>query len=109
MLPVFAILLTLCSSINAVNPNLDEIIPKQTRISQAGILANIGPDGVKSHGAKAGVVIASPSTDDPNYLLVTFNLHPLWAGSDFWSQVYLGPRWISRLQVPHRRVYCWSR
>ena len=43
---------------------------KQTPKSQAGILANIGTSGSKSQGAYSGVVIASPSTVDPNYLYV---------------------------------------
>jgi hypothetical protein len=30
--------------------------------------ANIGPSGSKASGAKAGIVIASPSTVNPNYL-----------------------------------------
>ncbi|KAF8637794.1 hypothetical protein AX17_002564 [Amanita inopinata Kibby_2008] len=37
-------------------------------IAKAGLLANIGSSGSKSSGAKAGVVIASPSTSNPNYL-----------------------------------------
>ncbi|CCA75132.1 probable glucan 1,4-alpha-glucosidase [Serendipita indica DSM 11827] len=40
----------------------------ETPIALAGLYANIGPDGAKSQGAKAGVVIASPSTSDPDYL-----------------------------------------
>ncbi|KIK68981.1 carbohydrate-binding module family 20 protein [Collybiopsis luxurians FD-317 M1] len=32
------------------------------------ILANIGPSGSKSSGAFPGIVIASPSTENPNYL-----------------------------------------
>ncbi|KAG8855851.1 hypothetical protein FRB96_006673 [Tulasnella sp. 330] len=43
-------------------------ITSQSPISKAGILANIGPSGSKSSGAASGVVIASPSTVNPNYL-----------------------------------------
>ncbi|KAG9027554.1 hypothetical protein FRB95_007621 [Tulasnella sp. JGI-2019a] len=43
-------------------------IASQSPISKAGILANIGPSGSKSSGAASGVVIASPSTTNPNYL-----------------------------------------
>ncbi|KIJ22346.1 glycoside hydrolase family 15 protein, partial [Sphaerobolus stellatus SS14] len=32
-----------------------------------GVLANIGPSGSKSQGAKAGIVIASPSQTNPDY------------------------------------------
>ncbi|KAG6809082.1 hypothetical protein H0H93_016127, partial [Arthromyces matolae] len=47
---------------------VDQYVAKQGPISKAGLLANIGPTGSRSSGAKAGVVIASPSTEDPNYL-----------------------------------------
>ncbi|KAF8158199.1 glucoamylase [Crassisporium funariophilum] len=47
---------------------VEQYIAKQGPISKAGVLANIGPSGSKSSGAKAGVVIASPSTTDPDYL-----------------------------------------
>ncbi|CAL1712389.1 unnamed protein product [Somion occarium] len=40
----------------------------ESPIAKAGVLANIGPNGAKSQGAKPGVVIASPSTSDPDYL-----------------------------------------
>jgi Glycosyl hydrolases family 15 len=40
----------------------------ESPIAKANLLANIGPSGAKSQGAKAGVVIASPSTSNPNYL-----------------------------------------
>ncbi|KAI8978782.1 glucoamylase [Trametes punicea] len=47
---------------------VDAYIASESPIAKAGVLANIGPDGSKSHGAKPGVVVASPSTEDPNYL-----------------------------------------
>jgi glucoamylase len=37
-------------------------------IAKAGVLANIGAGGSKDQGAKKGVVIASPSTTDPDYV-----------------------------------------
>jgi glucoamylase len=40
----------------------------ESPIANAGLLANIGPNGTKSSGAKAGIVIASPNTVNPNYL-----------------------------------------
>ncbi|KAF6755775.1 glucoamylase [Ephemerocybe angulata] len=46
----------------------DAYFANQVPISKANLLANIGPDGSRSQGAKAGVVIASPSTSDPDYL-----------------------------------------
>ncbi|KAK4695576.1 hypothetical protein P7C70_g8525, partial [Phenoliferia sp. Uapishka_3] len=54
-----------------VNPSrLDSWIDGQERRSLAGVLANIGVEGSHSgeEGAKAGIVIASPSTSAPNYL-----------------------------------------
>ncbi|KAI0279175.1 glucoamylase [Russula aff. rugulosa BPL654] len=43
----------------------DSYFGKESPIAKAGVLANIGPDGIKCHGAKSGIVIASPS---PAYL-----------------------------------------
>ncbi|KAG8932552.1 hypothetical protein FRC02_000930 [Tulasnella sp. 418] len=48
--------------------SVDSYITTQSPISKAGILANIGDSGSKDGGAKSGVVIASPSTSDPDYL-----------------------------------------
>ncbi|CAI6331665.1 unnamed protein product [Periconia digitata] len=46
---------------------LDDWIAKQEPISYAGILANIGEAGARSYGAGRGLVLASPSTVDPDY------------------------------------------
>ncbi|KAJ1301931.1 hypothetical protein OPQ81_000770 [Rhizoctonia solani] len=46
----------------------DDFQDSQYPISKAGILANIGPNGSKAQGATRGVVIASPSREDPNYV-----------------------------------------
>ncbi|KAF7348265.1 Glycoside hydrolase family 15 protein [Mycena sanguinolenta] len=48
--------------------SVDSYIATESPIAKAGVLANIGPSGSKSQGAKAGVVIASPSTTNPDYL-----------------------------------------
>ena len=48
--------------------DLSSFIDSEKAIALDGILANIGPDGTLAQGAKAGVVIASPSTVNPNYL-----------------------------------------
>ncbi|KAG5636633.1 hypothetical protein H0H81_007342 [Sphagnurus paluster] len=40
----------------------------ESPIAKANLLANIGPSGSKSQGAKAGIVVASPSTSNPDYL-----------------------------------------
>jgi glucoamylase len=70
---------------------VDTYIEKETPIAKSRLLANIGPDGVNSHGAlvlyllptthpwhvflihvtpspQAGLVIASPNTQNPDYL-----------------------------------------
>jgi glucoamylase len=43
-------------------------LASESPIAKAGLLANIGPSGSKASGAKAGIVIASPSNTNPNYL-----------------------------------------
>ncbi|KAL4081245.1 glycoside hydrolase family 15 protein [Scleroderma citrinum] len=47
---------------------VDLYVAKESPTAQAGVLANIGPNGAKSSGAYPGVVIASPSNSDPDYL-----------------------------------------
>ncbi|KAG5341533.1 hypothetical protein C0989_009894 [Termitomyces sp. Mn162] len=46
----------------------DAYFASETPIAKAKLLANIGSDGSDAHGAKPGIVIASPSTSDPDYL-----------------------------------------
>ncbi|GJJ06654.1 hypothetical protein Clacol_000849 [Clathrus columnatus] len=48
--------------------DVDSYVQSETPIAKAGVLANIGPDGALSSGAAPGVVIASPSTTNPDYL-----------------------------------------
>ena len=76
-----------CTSVFAQSSSVvDAFIAKESPVAKAGLLANIGADGAKSSGAKvgydfygfskqkastvfqAGIVIASPSTSDPDYL-----------------------------------------
>ncbi|KII86815.1 carbohydrate-binding module family 20 protein [Plicaturopsis crispa FD-325 SS-3] len=52
----------------AQSSTVDTYISTESPIAKAGLLANIGPDGSKSQGAKAGVVVASPSTCNTQYL-----------------------------------------
>ncbi|KAH8114418.1 glucoamylase [Phellopilus nigrolimitatus] len=47
---------------------VETYVSSESTIAKAGVLANIGPDGEKDQGAHAGVVVASPSTTDPNYV-----------------------------------------
>ncbi|KAJ3483035.1 hypothetical protein NLI96_g6578 [Meripilus lineatus] len=56
------------SHVFAQSSSVDSYISTESPIAKAGIIANIGPIGSKSQGAKAGIVIASPSTTNPNYL-----------------------------------------
>ncbi|KAF9454874.1 carbohydrate-binding module family 20 protein [Macrolepiota fuliginosa MF-IS2] len=48
--------------------SVDTYLSTEVPAAKAGLLANIGPSGSKSSGAKAGVIIASPSTSNPDYL-----------------------------------------
>lgn len=79
----------LCASVaNTQSGTVEQYISSEGPAAKAGLLANIGPDGAKSSGAfvghsllrrshcvqltcsfnQPGVVIASPSTENPNYL-----------------------------------------
>ncbi|KAJ7741318.1 glucoamylase [Mycena metata] len=59
--------LAVCASVVA-QTSVDSYVATESPIAKQGILNNIGPNGSKSQGAKAGVVIASPSTTNPDYL-----------------------------------------
>lgn len=48
--------------------SVDSYISTEGPIAKTNLLANIGPSGSKSQGAKAGIVIASPSSSNPDYL-----------------------------------------
>lgn len=72
---IVATALTLATAALALVPGLDRrqssldtYITTETPIAKAGLLANIGADGSKDQGAKSGVVIASPSTSNPDYV-----------------------------------------
>ncbi|KAJ5086249.1 Six-hairpin glycosidase [Penicillium alfredii] len=47
--------------------SLDRWLTSETVVARQGILDNIGSGGVYAHSAKSGIVIASPSTDSPDY------------------------------------------
>jgi glucoamylase len=75
-----------CAAVFSQSTVVDQYVATESPIAKAGLLANIGPSGSKSSGAavrilrndymllyadvvlKAGVVIASPSTTNPDYL-----------------------------------------
>ncbi|OCH92615.1 glucoamylase [Obba rivulosa] len=58
----------LLSGVVAQSSSVGAYVSSESPIAKAGLLANIGPSGAKSSGAKPGVVIASPSTVNPDYL-----------------------------------------
>ncbi|QPH16390.1 hypothetical protein C2857_001019 [Epichloe festucae Fl1] len=47
--------------------DVNDFVTKQSGISLKGVLANIGSDGSRVSGAASGVVVASPSKQDPDY------------------------------------------
>lgn len=67
---LLASLLSLASTANAVdwpqNVDVDSFIATERGIALSGALANIGPNGTQVPGAAAGLVIASPSTVNPD-------------------------------------------
>ena len=46
--------------------SLPAAIENENTISLQGVLNNIGPEGSQAPGALAGVIVASPSTEDPD-------------------------------------------
>ncbi|KAI5118802.1 hypothetical protein M0805_005144 [Coniferiporia weirii] len=48
--------------------SVDSYVATESIVAKAGVLANIGPNGAKSQGAHAGIVVASPSTTNPDYV-----------------------------------------
>ncbi|KAK0504262.1 glucoamylase [Armillaria luteobubalina] len=68
MRALFLYCLSLSASVWAQSSAVDAYVASESPVAKAGVLANIGPSGSKSQGAKAGVVIASPSNSNPDYL-----------------------------------------
>ncbi|ETW81510.1 glycoside hydrolase family 15 protein [Heterobasidion irregulare TC 32-1] len=60
--------LGLVNGVLSQSSTADAYVASESPIAKAGLLANIGPNGSKSQGAKSGIVIASPSTSNPDYL-----------------------------------------
>lgn len=52
----------------AQGSSIDGYVASESQIAKSNLLDNIGASGAKSHGAKAGIVVASPSTSNPDYL-----------------------------------------
>ena len=55
--------------------SLDEWLSTEVDVALTGILNNIGCEGAWAHGAKPGVVVASPSTNDPDCMIISFSFH----------------------------------
>lgn len=49
-----------------ITGSLSSYIATESPIALQGVLDNIGPDGAKVPGAGSGLVIASPSTSNPD-------------------------------------------
>ncbi|KAF8635222.1 hypothetical protein AX17_003997 [Amanita inopinata Kibby_2008] len=52
----------------AQSSTADAYYSTESPIAKSGLIANIGATGSKSSGARSGIVIASPSATNPNYL-----------------------------------------
>ncbi len=63
-----ALLLSFPAILYAQSSSADAYFATEVPTAKAGVLANIGPSGSKSSGALLGIVIASPSTSNPDYL-----------------------------------------
>ncbi|KAJ3536836.1 hypothetical protein NM688_g6784 [Phlebia brevispora] len=65
-----SILLSLLGAVGSclAQTNVNSYVASESAFAKAGLLANIGPSGSKSSGADPGIVIASPSTTNPDYL-----------------------------------------
>ncbi|KAI0926850.1 hypothetical protein AcV5_007534 [Taiwanofungus camphoratus] len=57
-----------CICLTENSGTVSSYISTESPAAKAGVLANIGSDGSKSSGADPGIVIASPSTSNPDYL-----------------------------------------
>lgn len=68
----FTMRLRLCTILVALGivsaQSADSFFNSEVSIAKTNLLANIGPSGAKVQGAHSGVVIASPSTTNPDYL-----------------------------------------
>lgn len=51
----------------AQSSTVDAYIASESPVAKANMLANIGPSGSKAQGVNSGVVIASPSVENPDY------------------------------------------
>ena len=98
--------------------DLETFIQEQGKISIAGVLANIGPDGSEADGVPPGVVVASPSRSEPDCKAISHTLSSFFEeggmiahwGMDLLTSlrlVYLDPRCRPNIQGVGRAVHCW--
>jgi hypothetical protein len=57
---------TWASTLTHKRAAIDDWVAKQSSVAFAGVLANIGSEGAKSYNAAEGLVLASPSTTNPD-------------------------------------------
>ncbi|PLB55671.1 putative glucoamylase precursor [Aspergillus steynii IBT 23096] len=62
--------------------DIDAFLEKQTPIAKQGVLDNIGADGERVEGAAAGIVVASPSKEDPDCLTMLAVVEQFLGGDD---------------------------
>jgi len=65
---LFSFAFTTIPTVRRQSNTADTYLASESPIAKANLLANIGPSGSKSQGAEAGIVIASPSATNPDYL-----------------------------------------
>ncbi|KAK0464228.1 glucoamylase [Desarmillaria tabescens] len=98
MRALFVYCLSLSASVWAQSGTVDAYVASESPIAKAGVLANIGPGGSKSSGAKTGVVIASPSNSNPDYLF-TWTRDSSLVFQALIDQYTLGPDTTLRTQI----------
>lgn len=86
--------------------DLSDFVGWETNIALQKLLCNIGPDGCEAKKAKAGVVIASPSTEDPNCKRCAGEcVVELICLTCVSRLLYMDPRQRSRFQEPRRQIH----
>ena len=58
-----------------IRRSVDDFITTESPIAMRNLLCNIGPDGCDASGAASGIVVASPSKENPDYTYIS-NLFP---------------------------------
>lgn len=86
--------------------DLSDFVGWETNIALQKLLCNIGPDGCEAKKAKPGVVIASPSTEDPNCKQSTGeSVVDLICLTCAFRLLHMDARQRSRFQEPRRQIH----